>query len=79
MTVGVAVGFCTVDDDKFAPLQLYAETLTEGVAVRVTVPPAHIGPLLLTVTVGIAFTITVVVYTVAGLQPDAPPLLTVKE
>ena len=53
-------------------------TPPEGTAVRFTVPPTHIGPLLLTVAVGLGLTITVVAYTVAGLHPDAL-MVTVKE
>ena len=45
----------------------------------VTLPPLHIGPLLVApVDVGTVFTVTVVVYTVDGLQP-LPPALSVSE
>ena len=41
-------------------------------ALRVTVPPLHIGPLFVApAEVGDAFTVTVVVYTVGGVQPLA--------
>jgi hypothetical protein len=54
--------------------------LPPGFAVRVKVLPAHNGPLLVGAAVGIAFTVTEVVYTVAGLQPGLPePSVTVKE
>ena len=46
---------------------------------KVTLPPLHIGPLLVApVEVGAVFTVTVVVYTVDGLQP-LPVLLSVNE
>ena len=46
---------------------------------NVTVPPLHIGPLLVApVEVGAVFTVTVVVYTVDGLQP-LPLALSVNE
>ena len=46
---------------------------------NVTVPPLHIGPLFVApVEVGTVFTVTVVVYTVDGLQP-LPVLLSVNE
>jgi uncharacterized protein (DUF58 family) len=51
-----------------------------GLAVRVTVPPTHIYPLLLGAAVGVVLTVTVVVYTVAGAQPGCvEPSLTVSE
>ena len=74
VTVGVAVGFCAVVDDKFDPLHKYPVTPPEGVAVSVTVATLQIGPLLDTTAVGL-LTVTVVVYTVVGLQPETPPLL----
>jgi len=74
VTVGVAVGFWSVVDDRFAPLQLYIVVPPDGTAVRFTVPPIHIGPLLLTAAVGIGLTVTVVVP--LAVQPD-PAVLTV--
>ena len=53
--------------------------LPPGWAVNVTVPVIHIGPLFVGAAVGAALTVTVVVVTVDGLQPDAAPLLTVNE
>ena len=46
--------------------------------VRLTVPPTHIGLLLVGAAVGTALTVTAVVYTVPELQPE-PVLLTVNE
>ena len=49
-------------------------------AVNVTVPPLQIGPLLDGAAVGVALTVTEVVYTVAGEHPaSAVPSLTVSE
>lgn len=42
VTVGVAVGFCTVDEDRFGPLHAYVLVLPPGLASSVTVPPTHI-------------------------------------
>lgn len=48
-------------------------------AESVAVPPTHMGPLFVApVEDGMVLTVTVVVYTVDGLQPD-PVLLTVSE
>jgi hypothetical protein len=47
-------------------------------AFKVTVPPSHIGLVFVGAAVGTAFTVTVVVYTVDGLQP-LPAALTVNE
>ncbi len=48
-------------------------------ALKVTVPPLQIGPLFVApLEVGTGLTVTVVVYTVAGAQPE-PTLLTVSE
>jgi hypothetical protein len=61
------------------PVQLHIEALVEFDD-NVTVPPLHIGPLLVApVEVGTTvLTVTTVVYTVDGLQPD-PVLLKVSE
>jgi hypothetical protein len=68
-----------VEDDKETPLQLYTNAPPAPFAVRLTVPPTHIGPLLVGAAVGVAFTATDVVYTVDGLQPaSAVPSLTVR-
>ena len=61
VTVGVAVGFCTVVDDRPAPLQVYVVGEPVGFAVSVTVPPLHIGPLLVGAALEAAFTTAVVV------------------
>lgn len=80
VTVGVAVGLAAVADDKFGPLHAYTVVPVPPVAfaVSVTAPPLHIGPLLVGAAVGAASTVTVVVYTVPGLQPK-PWLVTVTE
>ena len=53
--------------------------LPPGLAVSVALPPIHIGLLLVGAATGVGLTLTVVTYTVDGLQPDAGPLLTVNE
>jgi hypothetical protein len=79
VTVGVAVGFAIEEDDNEVPLQLYTDAPPAPFAVRFTVPPTHIGPLLVGAAVGVAFTATDVVYTVDGLQPaSVVPSLTVR-
>ena len=79
VTVGVAVGLAIVNEDRAEPLQLYTVAPPAPLAVRFTVPPTHIGPLLAGDAVGVAFTVTDVVYTVDGLQPaSAVPSLTVR-
>ena len=78
--MGVAVVGDPVVETRFEPLQLYALAPFAPLPVRVTVPPLHMGPLLVGAAVGTAFTVTDVVYTVDGLQPLCPvPSLTVKE
>ena len=80
VTLGVAVGFATVVDDKDGPLHAYVAVLPPGLAVSVTVPPLQIGPLLVGAAVGVAFTVTEVVYTVAGEHPGCvEPSVTVSE
>jgi hypothetical protein len=80
VTVGVAVGFCVVEDDRFGPLHEYVLVLPPGFAVRFTVPPLHTGLLLVGAAVGVELTVTLVVYTVLGAQPDAAvPFVTVNE
>jgi hypothetical protein len=59
--VGVAVGFSALLDDSDVPLQLNVVAPPDGVAVSVTVPPAHIGPLFTGAATGLAFTVTEVV------------------
>ena len=61
VTVGVAVGFATVDEDKFEPLHKYAVVLPPGLAVKETVPPLHIGLVLVGAAVGIGLTTIVVI------------------
>jgi hypothetical protein len=54
--------------------------LPPGFAVSVTVPPLHIGLLFVGAAVGVELTVTLVVYTVPGTQPDAAvPFVTVNE
>ncbi len=45
VTVGVAVGFCAVVDDRLGPLHVKPVVLPPGFANNVAVPPLHIGPL----------------------------------
>lgn len=72
-TVGVAVGFCTVEVKPLGPDQDHVFALVE-LAANVTVPVTHIGLLLVApVEVGVGFTVTIVVYFLA--QPE--PLFTV--
>jgi hypothetical protein len=79
VTVGVAVGLAIDEEDNETPLQLYTDAPPAPFAVRFTVPPTHIGPLLVGAAVGVAFTATDVVYTVDGLQPaSVVPSLTVR-
>ena len=74
----MTVGFCKVDEYPAGPFQVYVVTVPLGLAVKDSVPPRHMG-----CPVGAApavvFTVTVVVYTVLGLHPDAKPLPTVNE
>ena len=80
VTVGVAVGFDMIVEDKYAPLQekLIGPLPPVAFAVSVTILPTHIGPSFVGPAVGTALTVTVVKYIVAGLQP-VPMLLTVNE
>jgi hypothetical protein len=78
VAVGVADGFCKVDIKPDGPLHDH-EVAPVELAERLTIPPTQIGPLLDGAAVGTLFTVTVVVYTVAGEQPEAAPLLTVNE
>ena len=78
VAVGVAVGFCKEEEKPEGPDHDHAVASLE-LADNVTVPPTHIGPLLVApVEDGTGLTVTVVVYTVAGVQPD-PVLLSVNE
>ena len=62
MAVGVAVGNCTVADDRLGPTQFQPVVAAFVCGFRLTVPPTHIGPLLVTpVDDGIGLTDTVVV------------------
>ena len=79
VAVGVITGLCTAEVEPSDPVHDHAVALLE-LSYKFTVPPLHIGPLFVApVEVGIAFTVTVVVYTVDGLQPEAPLLLSVNE
>jgi hypothetical protein len=76
--VGDAFGFCRVDVKPDGPVQDHALAPVEFEE-SVTVPPTQIGPLFVAPEeVGAELTVTVVVYTVVGLQP-VPELLTVSE
>lgn len=77
VTTGFAVGFCSVELKPPGPLQDHAVAPVEF-AVKVTGPPEVTGPLFVGAAVGLAFTETVVVYAVDGLQPG-PLALTVNE
>ena len=68
--VGVAVGFCKVDVKPSEPTHDHIVALVE-LADNVTVPPLHIGPLLVAPEeVGKGFTVTVVVKTVEFEHPE---------
>jgi hypothetical protein len=59
---------------------LYVVAPPAPFAVKVTVPPLQIGPLFVGAAVGVALTVTDVVYTVDGAQPASlVPSLTVSE
>ena len=78
VAVGVITGFCAAEVEPSEPLHDQAVALLE-LSFNVTLPPLHIGPLLVApVEVGTVFTVTVVVYTVDGLQP-LPLALSVSE
>ena len=78
VTVGVRVGDCTEEVYPPGPVHDHAVALLE-LSFSATLPPAHIGLVLVApVDVGAGFTVTEVVYTVAGLQP-LPELLTTSE
>ena len=77
VTVGVAVGFCKLEVKPSDPTQLHAVALLEC-ALKLTIPPLQIRPLFVApLDIGRGLTVTVVRYTVPGLQP-LPTLLTVK-
>ena len=57
VTVGVAVGFCAVVEDKLDPLQLYSVVLPPGLAFSVIVPPLHIGLVFVGAAVGTLLTV----------------------
>jgi hypothetical protein len=61
VTVGVAVGLATTAEDRPGPLQENVAAPPDPLAVRVTVPPLHIGLLLEGAAVGVEFTVTDVV------------------
>ena len=73
MSTGVAVAM----DELTEPVTpdphvyMYAPTPLAGWAASVLVPPRHIGPSFESVAVGAALTLTVVVYAIPELQPDA--------
>ena len=83
MLVVVGVAVVVVPDVEpliLGPLHAYVVVLPLPLAFSVTVPPLHIYPLFDGAAVGVEFTVTFVVYTVAGLQPGLPlPSDTVNE
>ena len=75
VTVGVAVVFVVVVADRFAPLQVQLVVELLVFAVRFTVPPWQIGPLLvIPVEAGTGLTETTLVNTVAFTQPEPVPV-----
>ena len=73
---GLAVGFAIDVDDKLDPDHVNTEAVPPtGLAKRSTVPVVQIGPLCDGVAAATELTVTVVVYTVPGVQPDVPALL----
>ena len=52
------MGFDIEVDDKLGPLQLNTVVLGPGTALRFTVPPTHIGPLLVGAADGTGFIVT---------------------
>ena len=77
VAVGLITGFCALDVVPLEPVHDHAVALLE-LALSVTVPPLQIVPLFVApVEDGTGLTVTVVRYTVPGLQP-LPTLLTVK-
>ena len=78
VAVGDITGSDKVDVDPSDPVHDHAVALLET-ACKFTVPPLHIGPPFIGTADGVGFTVTIVVVTVVGLQPDAALLLTVNE
>ena len=77
--VGVTTGFCKVEVEPSDPCHNQAVALLE-LSNKVAEPEMHIGLLLVApVDEGVGVTVTVVGYTVSGLQPDPAPLLNVNE
>ena len=73
-TVGVNIGFCAAELDPSDPAHDHVMALLE-LALNPTVPPRHNGLVFPgPVDVGAGFTVTVVVYIVAGWQPLPIPL-----
>ena len=75
--MGDVTGFCKLEVNPLDPIHDHDVAFREF-AVSVTEPPTHIGPLFIGAAVGVTLTVSVVVYTVEGLQP-VPGLLTVNE
>lgn len=75
VTDGDTTGFVAAEVNPPGPVHEKVVAPPDGFAVSVAVPVLHIGPLLVGAAAGL-FTVTVVVYVVAGLQPA---LLTVSE
>ncbi len=80
MDVGVALGVAEVAPVSAEPDHEKVFAPPEALALKVTVPPIHIGPVLVGAAAGVLCTETDVVYTVEGLQPLSDvPSLTVSE
>ena len=72
----MAVGFCTVVEDRLGPAQVKIDAVPPtGFVNRDSVPPLQIAPLPDGVAAATEFTVTVVVYIVDGVQPEVPALL----
>ena len=69
VTVGVAVGAAIEDDERLAPSQLNTVVFGPAPALRFTVPPLHIGPLLVGDADGTALIVTVTLPS----GPQQPP------
>jgi hypothetical protein len=80
VAVGVITGLCNVEVEPSDPVHDHAVVEGFELAIKPTVPPLHIGLVLPgPEDAGIMLTVTVVAYTVDGLQPEALLLLRVSE
>ena len=74
VTVGIAVVVAALGEPLMpGPVHAYVfePTVPVAFAIRFTVPPRHIGPVLVGAAVGTGFTLTFVVYAVPELHPEA--------